>query len=220
MAIAANPKLTIVFIFILVSRRSGDILTQNQTASVLGMKSDWPRIIAIQSPKSVSGIKIIPLKRGRSFVCHSGARGSNIKKKADTNKQVATTPSCQIHKLPGDSASFVPSFPWFYFPFGVIGDSSSINSVQDSFVYVLGVKSDEMVMDRGQLIRGSGLASGKNIRWIGKHWSALIGDTGQSLSRRRRPGSNRERPAASFRSGGASEGRSYARATRQQIQRN
>ncbi|HEY2458472.1 MAG TPA: hypothetical protein VGI13_14305 [Candidatus Acidoferrum sp.] len=29
-------------------------------------------------------------------------------------------------------------------------------------------------MDRGQLIRGSGLASGKNIRWIGKHWSALM----------------------------------------------
>jgi hypothetical protein len=74
------------------------------------MKSDWPRIIAIQSPKSMSGIKIIPLKRGRSFVCHSGARGSNIKKKADTNKQVATTPSCQIQKLPGDSASlFHPS---------------------------------------------------------------------------------------------------------------
>jgi len=32
------------------------------------------------------------------------------------------------------------------------------------------------------------------------------GDTGQSLLRRRRPGSNRERPEASFRSGGASDG--------------
>jgi hypothetical protein len=29
-------------------------------------------------------------------------------------------------------------------------------------------------MDSGQLIRGSGSASGKSIRWIGEHRSALM----------------------------------------------